>query len=142
MAQEEEKCYTLCRTLNTKSMKTIAVIGAGAVGSHICAAGILKNLPADFLLVDLNETLESGEVLDLRDSLLFSDSKNISGANFGDQALQNADIFVITAGVAQKPGETRCELLAKNAKILSGFRFFQRTPGKQFSVFGNNLTFR
>lgn len=99
-------------------MKTIAVIGAGAVGSHICAAGILKNLPAEFLLVDLNEKLESGEVLDLRDSLLFSNSKNISGADFGDEKLRNADIFVITAGVAQKPGETRTELLAKNAKIL------------------------
>ena len=103
-------------------MKKVAIIGAGAVGSHICAAGILKNLPAEFLLVDLNENLETGEVLDLRDSLLFSDSKNVSGANFGDEDLKNADIFVITAGVAQKPGETRCELLAKNAKILTAIR--------------------
>lgn len=99
-------------------MKTIAVIGAGAVGAHIVSAGILKNVPVEFLLVDVNEHLEQGQVLDLRDSVLFSDAKNISGASFGDQQLSHADIFIITAGCAQKPGETRTDLLRKNNSIL------------------------
>ncbi len=109
-----EKCIFLL------FMKTIAILGAGAVGAHIASAGILKDIPADFLLVDINEDLEEGQVLDLRDSLLFSDSKNISGANFGDTALSEADIFIITAGCAQKPGESRTDLLCKNEKILQG----------------------
>jgi L-lactate dehydrogenase len=100
-------------------MKKIAIIGAGAVGAHIAAAGILKGLSAEFLLLDANNDLETGQVLDLRDSILFSDSKNIRGVDFGDEDLSNADIFVITAGAKQKEGENRTQLLDRNVQILS-----------------------
>ena len=100
-------------------MKRIAIIGAGAVGAHIAAAGILKGLCAEFLLLDIDNDFETGQVLDLRDSILFSDSKNVRGVDFGDEDLSNADIFVITAGAKQKEGESRTELLDRNVQILS-----------------------
>ncbi|MEI7510783.1 MAG: L-lactate dehydrogenase [Candidatus Peregrinibacteria bacterium] len=99
-------------------MKRITIVGAGAVGAHIASAGILKDLPAEFLLLDLNEDLEAAQVLDLRDSLLFSDTKGISGADFGSKEVQESDIFIITAGSAQKEGESRTNLLGRNEKIL------------------------
>lgn len=100
-------------------MKRVAIIGAGAVGAHIASAGILKGLAAEFLLLDLDNDFETGQVLDLRDSILFSESKNIRGIDFGDEDLSNADIFIITAGAKQKEGESRTELLDRNVQILS-----------------------
>jgi L-lactate dehydrogenase len=96
----------------------IAIIGAGNVGSHIVSSSILKNISADFLLIDMNEKFENAQVLDIKDILLFSPNSHIKGSDFGSKELSEADIFVITAGVSQKPGETRCELLGRNVKIL------------------------
>ncbi len=98
--------------------KKIAVIGAGNVGAHIISYGIARNVAAEFLLVDMNEELEKAQVLDLKDSLLFSEKTRVSGVNFGDKKLQEADIFVITAGAKQRPGENRCQLLGRNLSIL------------------------
>ena len=98
--------------------KTIAVIGAGNVGAQIIGYAIGRNIPADFLLVDMNQELEASQVLDLKDSLLFSEKTQVRGANFGDKALSKADIIVITAGAKQAPGENRCQLLGRNMAIL------------------------
>ncbi|MCF7918222.1 L-lactate dehydrogenase [Candidatus Gracilibacteria bacterium] len=99
-------------------MKKVAIIGTGNVGAHIASAGISKNLPVEFLLVDMNQVFETAQVLDLKDSLLFSPKSRIQGADFGDRTLTDADVFVITAGAAQKPGESRTELLERNVGIL------------------------
>ena len=99
-------------------MKKVAVIGAGNVGSHIVSAGIAEDLRVEFLLLDQNESFEAAQVLDLKDILLFSPDAKVKGVNFGDEDLQDADIFVITAGVSQKPGDTRCDLLGKNIEVL------------------------
>jgi len=103
-------------------MKKVAIIGAGNVGAHIASAGILKNLPVEFLLVDMNQQFETAQVLDLKDSLLFSPKAKIRGVDFGDKILSDADIFVITAGVAQKTNESRCELLGRNVEILKSIK--------------------
>jgi len=99
-------------------MKKIAIIGAGNVGAHVAAAAIHKNLTAEILLVDENEKFENSQVLDLRDALNFFPAAKISGADFGEKKLRDADIFVITAGAKQAPGETRIDLLEKNILIL------------------------
>lgn len=99
-------------------MKKVAIIGTGNVGAHIASYGIARNLSAEFLLVDMNQEFETAQVLDLRDSLLFSPKSKVQGVDFGEKILTEADIFVITAGAAQKPGESRCHLLERNVSIL------------------------
>ena len=47
----------------------IAIIGAGAVGSTTAYTATLKNLAAEILLIDVNETKEAGEVMDIADGL-------------------------------------------------------------------------
>ncbi len=103
-------------------MKKVAIIGAGNVGAHIASASINKNLPAEFLLVDQNEKFEKAQVLDLCDSLLFSHNSRVYSADYTDEKVQQADIFIITAGAAQKPGETRLDLLNKNVAILKSIK--------------------
>ncbi len=93
----------------------IAIIGAGAVGATTAYTLMLKNLVAEVMLIDVNETKEEGEVMDIDDILSFVETGCIRGADFKDAA--NADIIVLTAGAAQKPGETRLDLVNKNKAI-------------------------
>lgn len=99
-------------------MQKVLVIGAGNVGAHIINHGITKHIGAEFFLLDLNEELEAAQILDLKDTLLFSHHAQISGIQFGDERLQEMDVIIITAGANQGPGETRCDLLQKNNSIL------------------------
>ena len=100
----------------------IAIIGAGNVGSHILASAVSKNISADFLLIDRNEEFEKAQVLDIKDILLFSSHSHVKCSDFGSSELKEVDIFVITAGANQKPGETRCQLLGKNISILQSVK--------------------
>ena len=97
------------------SQSKIAIIGAGAVGSTTAYTATLKNLAAEILLIDVNETKEEGEVMDIADGLSLVETGCVKGANFKDA--RDADIIVITAGAAQKPGETRLDLVKKNTEI-------------------------
>ncbi len=107
-------------------MKKIAVIGAGNVGSHIVAIGVHKDLNVEFVLVDINEKLLRAQYLDISDMLPLCDKSNISTRSFKDN-FSDIDIFVITAGVAQKPGQTRLELTDVNKNIL---RSIQKNIGE------------
>lgn len=104
---------------NNNIRKTrIAVIGTGMVGSSFAYAAMIKGLAAELILIDVSEEREMGEVMDLAHGLIGTETGNVSGGNFKD--CQNVDIIVITAGVAQKPGETRLDLVKKNTKIMKG----------------------
>lgn len=95
---------------------TIAVIGAGNVGSTVAYTLMLKNLASRIILIDLNNRKEGGEVMDIADGLCFVDTGCVKGGDFHDAA--DADIIILTAGVAQKPGETRLQLTEKNKTIV------------------------
>lgn len=95
----------------------IAVIGAGNVGSTVAYALLMQNITAEILLVDINKTRCKGEVYDLSDALPFSAASKIIHATPTDAG--RADIIIITAGIAQKPGQSRLELLQTNKKIIS-----------------------
>lgn len=99
-------------------MKKVLVVGAGNVGAHIISHGITRHIGADFFLLDLNQELEAAQILDLKDTLLFSHHTQVCGLNFGDDRLKEIDVVIITAGANQAPGETRCDLLQKNTSIL------------------------
>ncbi len=103
-------------------MKKIAIIGTGNVGAHIASAAVNKELPAELLLIDQNEEFEKGQVLDLCDTLLFSPNVRVYSADLKDERTREADIFVITAGAAQSPGETRIDLLGRNVAILKSIK--------------------
>jgi len=95
----------------------IAIIGAGAVGSITAYALILKDIPAEILLVDINEQRCKGEVLDLSDALGFSYCSKITKGTLKDT--KDAEIIIICAGVPQKPDQSRAELVHTNKKIVT-----------------------
>lgn len=99
-----------------KSSK-IAIIGAGAVGATTAYAILLKNIAAEIVLIDIDQVRCSGEVLDLSDALSFHSASDIRIGSVNDT--KDADIIVIAAGIAQKPGQTRAELVTKNRDIIT-----------------------
>jgi len=96
---------------------SICVIGAGAVGATCAYSLLMRNVASEITLYDVLEKKCEGEVLDLTDAL-FSSSTSCVRKVSAKEAGQ-ADIIVITAGAAQKPGETRVQLLSKNIGILN-----------------------
>jgi len=95
----------------------IAIIGAGAVGSTIAYTLMIKTLAAEVVLIDINEKKKEGEIMDLDDGQCFSATGSIKGGNYKDAA--DADIIILTAGTAQKIGETRLDLVNKNKEITT-----------------------
>jgi L-lactate dehydrogenase len=95
----------------------LSIVGAGAVGSSLAYAALIRNSARHVVLYDINEAKVTAEVLDLAHGTPFVGSSGISGgANIDVTA--GSDVVIITAGAAQKPGQTRLELAGINANIL------------------------
>jgi L-lactate dehydrogenase len=98
-----------------KSRKVV-IVGAGAVGTSFAYALAQKGFADEISLVDANHDLAEGQVLDLAHGLPFYPPVQIHVGHKQDYA--DASIIVITAGAKQGPGETRLNLLQKNAAII------------------------
>jgi L-lactate dehydrogenase len=95
----------------------LSIIGAGSVGSSLAYAALIRNSARHVVLYDINEAKVTAEVLDLAHGTPFVGSSSISGGAHID-VTSGSDVVVITAGAAQKPGQTRLELAGINANIL------------------------
>lgn len=95
------------------------IVGTGNVGASIGFSLVSQRTAVnELILTDLNMADAEGEAMDLRDTLAVSPSfMKIRAGTYAAEA-GDADIIVITAGASQKPGETRLDLLAKNADIF------------------------
>ena len=98
----------------------IMIVGTGNVGASI-AYGIMNQRTAvnEIVLTDIIAKDAEGEAMDLRDALAVAPSY-VKVSNGTYQDARDCDVVVITAGAAQRPGETRMELLAKNVNIEKG----------------------
>lgn len=106
--------------MNNKNNKKVVIIGCGNVGMSYAYALLNQRTHVNSLaLIDLNKERVEGEVMDLNHCLAFSPSKmKIKVGEYSD--CKDADLIVIAAGVNQKPGETRIDLLKRNASIFKG----------------------
>ena len=77
----------------------------------------MHNLAAELWLVDINQKGCHGEVLDLNDALALSATSVVKQITLNEA--RHADIIIITAGKAQKPGQSRQELLQENKEIIA-----------------------
>lgn len=95
----------------------IVLVGNGAVGSSYAFSVLNQGICDEFVIIDLNEEKAAGDVMDLNHGLLYAPSPmKIKAGRYED--CHDASIVVICAGAAQKPGETRLDLVEKNMKIF------------------------
>ncbi|HMN67051.1 MAG TPA: malate dehydrogenase [Bdellovibrionales bacterium] len=97
--------------------KKITVVGAGFVGST-CAHWAAQKELGDVVLVDINDGAAKGKALDLFEAspVEMFDARITGTADYKDTA--GSDVVIITAGLPRKPGMSRDDLLATNAKIM------------------------
>lgn len=94
----------------------VAVVGAGAVGSAVAYASLIRGLATEIVIHDANAAKVESEVLDLNHGLQFVPMATVEGS--ADVAVcKGARVVVITAGAKQKPGQTRLDLAEANTAI-------------------------
>jgi L-lactate dehydrogenase len=103
--------------MTAASKKTrIVIIGAGAVGSTTAYTLLLRGRMDELVLIDVNHKKAVGDALDMNHGLPFVDKADVWAGTYED--CRDADIIIITAGAAQKPGESRVDLLKRNVAIF------------------------
>ncbi len=95
----------------------VVVVGTGFVGMSYAYALVNQGTLEELVLIDIDNDKAEGEAMDLNHGLAFGPRKmNIFAGEYSD--CKDASLVVITAGVNQKEGETRIQLLNRNAKII------------------------
>lgn len=94
----------------------VAVIGSGLVGSTVAYTLMLGGLFSEIVIIDINRDKAEGDALDIAHAVSFVKPVNVYSGDYSD--CKNADIIIITAGAAQKEGETRINLLKRNIEVL------------------------
>lgn len=110
--------------------RKVVLVGTGFVGMSFAYSALNQGVCDELVLIDLSKEKALGEAMDLNHGMAYAPrNMKIYAGDYSD--CNDADLVVITAGLAQKPGETRLDLVHKNAKIMkdivtnimaSGFR--------------------
>ncbi len=119
----------------------ITVVGAGNVGATTAQRLAEAELAREIVLVDIAGDMPRGKALDLWESApIYGYDTRLTGAN-GYEETAGSDLFVVTAGLARRPGMSRDDLLAKNAEIVRGVaaEIRDRSPAAIVIVVSNPL---
>ncbi len=123
-------------------MAKVAIIGAGNVGATCAHVLAQKDVASSVVLVDVLEGFPQGKALDMREAGPLQDFDcAVAGSNDIADAVGGADVVVMTAGLARKPGMDRMDLLRKNTDIVAGAMraVKERAPGAVIIMVTNPL---
>ena len=93
----------------------VVVVGSGLVGATTAYTLTLGGLFSEIVIIDINRQKAEGDALDIAHGISFVKPVNVYAGDYSD--CKGADIVIITAGVAQKEGETRLDLLKRNIAV-------------------------
>ena len=103
--------------MKKRSGSKLSVVGAGAVGTSLAYAALIRGAASEVALMDINEKKVRAEALDMAHGSQFLPPAKIEGSD--DVAVTaNSDIVVIAAGAKQQPGETRMDLAEKTVSLM------------------------
>jgi L-lactate dehydrogenase len=109
--------------------RKVVVVGAGRVGTSFSFALMISGLASTIVLIDMDNKRAEGHVMDLNHGMPFAQPARILAGDYDD--CKEADIVVVTAGAAQKEGESRLDLVRNNSEIFKDFipKIAQQAPG-------------
>ena len=105
------------RRARTLPSRKAVIVGCGAVGMASAVAILHRGCLEELVLVDVATERLEGEVMDLCHGLPFLPRTDLRAGVIGEEGA-DADLVVVTAGLAQKPGQSRLELIAANADLF------------------------
>jgi L-lactate dehydrogenase len=94
----------------------VGIVGAGLVGSTAAYAMVMRGVATEIVLIDINRERAQAEASDILHAVPFAHPAKVWAGEYSD--LSESRIVLITAGVSQQPGQTRLELLGRNAPIM------------------------
>ncbi len=120
-----------------ESGRKVGIVGAGYVGATTAYTLLLSGLASELALVDISRDKAEGEAMDLRHGIPLCPPADIRVGGY--EELAGADIVVLTAGVSQKPGETRIDLLRRNVAVFEAIvpQVVRHAPGALLLVVTN-----
>jgi L-lactate dehydrogenase len=98
-------------------MMKVGIVGSGFVGSTAAFALVTQGVGREVVLVDKNRDRAAAEADDIRHAVPFAHPLEIRAADY--QGLDGCNVVLLCAGVNQKPGETRLQLLQRNANVFA-----------------------
>lgn len=104
----------------------VGIVGAGMVGSSAAFALVMRGSASRIVLVDVDHARARAEAEDIAHAVPFAGQAVVAAGDYGD--LAGAGVVILACGVGQKPGETRLELLGRNAEV------FRSVVGEVMSV--------
>ncbi|HLP23729.1 MAG TPA: L-lactate dehydrogenase [Microbacteriaceae bacterium] len=116
----------------------LSIVGAGAVGSSAAYAALIRGSAHDIAIHDIDAPRARAEMLDLRHGTQFTDSSRMLDDVSLDGTAES-DVVVITAGAKQKPGQSRMDLVATNARMMESMvpALVERSPDAVYVVVSN-----
>ena len=115
----------------------IGIVGTGQVGATAAYSMMMRRVGSELVLVDRNADLAAAQARDIFEASPFADPVRVRAGEFAD--LEGARVVVLAAGANQKPGESRLDLLSRNAAIFSEIvpAVLAATPNPIFLVASN-----
>jgi len=101
---------------NMLNFQKCAIIGCGFVGASSAFSLVQSGLFSEMVLIDANIKKAEGEAMDLNHGMSFIRSMKIYAGDYSD--LVDCSLIIITAGAAQKPNQTRLDLVKQNTNIF------------------------
>lgn len=101
---------------SSRARQKVGLIGTGLVGASFAYSLMQSSLANELVLIDADHARAEGEAMDLNHGLPFVGPMRIFAGDYTD--LADADVVVVCAGANQRPGETRLDLLKKNAQVF------------------------
>lgn len=95
----------------------VTVIGAGMVGASAAFAMVMRGAASEIVLVDRNRTLAEAQAQDILHATPFAYPTRVTAGDYPE--MEGSGIVVLSAGVGQKPGETRLQLLERNTAVFA-----------------------
>lgn len=98
------------------SIRKVGIVGTGLVGSTCAYSLVLMGIAKEIVLVDVDPDKAAGQAMDISHGVPLANPVRVVKGDYN--TLEDAQIIVISAGMSQKPGETRLDLLRKNAEVF------------------------
>ncbi|WP_062076858.1 L-lactate dehydrogenase [Demequina globuliformis] len=102
--------------MDTRTSK-VSIIGAGAVGSTLAYAGLMRGFARTVALYDINKAKVEAEALDLAQGIQFMPEATVLGSD-DVEVCRGSDVIVVTAGAKQQPGQTRMDLAGATIGLM------------------------
>jgi len=119
----------------------VTIVGAGMVGSTLAYSLVTQDIAEEIAVVDINKKLAKAQVMDLQHAIPFTKKTKVKVGTYDD--CKDSGVVAITCGAAQKPGETRLDLVAKNTKIIKEImpQIFKANPNIVVLMITNPVIF-